>query len=48
MMSGISKKDTNVESTPRNNKDIEARRKARADRNLELRGHTLDKVVGDL
>ena len=42
-------KDTNSESTPsRNNKDIEVRRKARADRNLELRGHTLDKVVGDL
>src|SRR3954468_23068268 len=42
-------KDTNIESTsPRNNKDIEARRKACADRNLELRGHTLDKGVGDL
>src|SRR3954469_23918327 len=42
-------KDTNIESTPpRNNKDNEARRKARADRNLEIRGHTLDKVVGDL
>src|SRR5215216_7634384 len=44
-----SNEDSSDESPPsRNNKDIEARRKARADRNLELRGHTLDKVVGDL
>ena len=41
--------DSSDESPPpRDNKLIELRRKARADRNLELRGHTLDKVVGDL
>ena len=33
---------------PRSNEEIEARRKARVERTLELRGHTLDKVIGDV
>jgi hypothetical protein len=33
---------------PRVNEEIEARRKARVERTLELRGHTLDKVIGDV
>jgi hypothetical protein len=32
----------------RSNKEIEARRKRRVERNLELRGHTLERVIGDL
>jgi hypothetical protein len=32
----------------RSNEDIEARRKRRVERNLELIGHTLEKVIGDL
>jgi hypothetical protein len=30
------------------NVEIEARRKRRVERNLELRGHTLERVIGDL
>jgi hypothetical protein len=32
----------------RSNEEIEACRKRRVERNLELRGHTLEKVIGDL
>jgi len=36
------------DAPPRINEEIEARRKARVDRTLKLRGHTLDKVIGDV
>jgi hypothetical protein len=32
----------------RSNEEIEARHKRRVERNLELRGHTLERVIGDL
>jgi hypothetical protein len=32
----------------RSNEEIKARRKRRVERNLELRGHTLERVIGDL
>lgn len=46
--SGQDEDSNDEEIPPRNNKLIEIRRKARAERNLELRGHTLDEVVRDL
>jgi hypothetical protein len=32
----------------KSNEEIEARRKRRVERNLELSGHTLERVIGDL
>jgi hypothetical protein len=32
----------------RSNEEIEARHKRRVERNLELSGHTLERVIGDL
>jgi hypothetical protein len=41
--------DQNDQVIPqRSNEEIEAHHKRRAERNLELRGHTLERVVGDL
>jgi hypothetical protein len=33
---------------PRSNEEIEAHRKRRVERDLELKGHTLERVIGDL
>ena len=36
------------EIPPRSNRDIEARRKARTQRNLEIKSHKLEAIIGDL
>jgi hypothetical protein len=33
---------------PRSNEEIEAHRKRRVERDLKLKGHTLERVIGDL
>ena len=45
---GQDKDQNDEEVPPRNNKEIKTRRKARMDRMLELRDHSLENVVGDL
>ena len=47
-LSGQDGDSNDQEILPRSNEDIEARRKARVARTMEIREHTLDKGIGDL